>query len=204
MGGRMNACLRSLFMVYVMVVGSRSDAAVFSSTELSKGDWSTPGYSFELSLGSRVSSLRDAGLIFGHGLQLSPSYQAVQGFRLGIDLSYQFFIQPVQGVANTFRLWAGWNPLVWYQSVVGVGWAQERRVFDIGTLAAPDWARDCELAQFPHVFQRQQLFVQTTRSFRWGPSVDVMGGYGRCRNQSREYDGRWMWATQLLFSLAWR
>ena len=204
MVGRVSINLCRVLALCLMVVGARADAAVFSSTELSKGDWRSLGYSFELSLGSRISTLRGAGTLFAHGLQLSPSYQVVGGLRIGLDFGYQFFIEPVPGVANAFRLWAGWNPRDWYQGILGIGWAQERRVIDIATGTVPEWARGCELGQLPHIFQRQHLFVEESGSFRWGPSFDAMGGYGRCRNENREHQGRWMWAAQLLFSFAWR
>lgn len=180
------------------------EASVFRSSELSKGTWLTPGYGLELSLTSRWSAPATQGTSQGYGFQITPSYYIGDSVRLGLDLSYHFLREPVGGLHNAVRLWTGWAPLSWYQGTLGFGWAKERRNYDTDRSDIPQWVRSCRQAEMPHMFQRQQIYLEGSSNFRWGPALDLMAGYGSCQSETSQTQRRWMWASQLLISFAWR
>ena len=194
-------------VVFVGLVGSlttQAHASVFSASELSKGDWTTPGYGLELALTSRWSTPSASHQAQGYGFQISPSYYFGDDIRAGLDLNYHFLREPVGGLHNALRVRMGWNPVAWYRASAGVGWTKERRIYDSDRLDIPTWVRTCREMTLPHLFQRQQFFSEESSSFRWGPALDLSGGYGACRSETSQTEWRWMWAAQLLLTFAWR
>ena len=179
-------------------------AAVFSASELGKGDWATPGYGLELALTSRWSESSPGDQAQGFGFQIAPSYHFGRQRRVGLDLNYHFLREPVGGLHNALRVWMGWSPLPWHQAVLGVGWARERRIYDQDRGDIPSWIRACREVTLPQVFQRQQIFWDGSTNFRWGPAFDTIAGYGACRSETNQNQRRWMWAAQLLLTFAWR
>jgi len=196
---------RALSLSVVLVfLTMPAHATVFSSSELSRGDWSTPGYGLELSLTSRWSHPMPGRQAQGLGFQIAPSYHFGDQLRLGLDLSYHFLREPVGGLHNALRLWLGFSPWSWHQAILGVGWGRERRIYDQDRSDIPSWARECREMTLPQIFQRQQVFWDGSSDFRWGPAFDAVGGYGACRSETKQTQRRWMWAAQLLLTFAWR
>ena len=191
-------------VVAMLCLTTQAHASTFSASELSKGSWTTPGYGLELALTSRWSSPVQGNQAQGYGFQIAPSYYLGEQLRLGLDLNYHFLRKPVGGLHNAVRAWVGWAPLSWYQASIGIGWTKERRMYDADRLDIPSWVRACRQMNLPHVFQRQQIFSEESSNFRWGPALDLSGGYGSCRSETGQTEWRWMWASQLLLTFAWR
>lgn len=179
-------------------------AEVFRASELSKGDWDSPGYAFELSLSSFSSFPVAKRRVEGYGFRFAPSYLLNEQIRLGLDLSYHFLRKPIGGIQNALRMWGGWDLLPWHQVAIGAGISQEQRNYDVTRSDIPQWIRTCRRVDFFHVFQRYQFFWDFDADFRWGPGMELMAGNGFCQSENLEKKWRGMWAGQLFFTFAWR
>ncbi|MEC8052095.1 MAG: hypothetical protein VX210_14980 [Myxococcota bacterium] len=185
-------------------VVAKAEAEVFRASELSKGDWNSPGYAFELSLSSFSSSPIAKRRVEGYGFRFAPSYLLNEQIRLGLDLSYHFLRKPIGGIQNALRVWGGWDLLPWHQVAIGAGFSQEQRNYDVTRNDIPQWIRTCRRVDFFHVFQRYQFFWDFDSDFRWGPGMELMAGNGFCQSENLEKKWRGMWAGQLFFTFAWR
>lgn len=193
-----------VFVAVCCVFLADAHARVFSTSELSESDWTTPGYGLELALTSRWSTPQPSQHTQGYGFQIAPSYHLGRQLRLGLELSYHFLQVPVGGLHNALRLWVSWSPISWHHALLGMGWAKERRIYDRDRRDIPSWVRLCREMTLPQIFQRQQIFWHEDSNYRWGPAFDIIGGYGACRSETNQTERRWMWAGQLLLTFAWR